>query len=189
MAKTENTIPSKFHEFLKQRNHRTNDSMQTAQRLINLYRVLGSLGADFVTQYNTMLLNSSDEVQMALNALVSGQEERQYLEFLRQEQHIQKDDAAEKDAVQKGWLPDPAAEQSAHSTGVNADLTALMKAEEEKFAQMIASLRSEQEAAIKHLSDQLTAALQTRTSNNVATSKERAPSYSEIIEERGTVKP
>ena len=86
MAEIENVIPSKFHDFLKQRNHRTNVSMQTAQRLINLYRVLGAFGSDFMEKYNAMLLSIPEGAEMALNALVSGQEVRQYLEFLRQEQ-------------------------------------------------------------------------------------------------------
>ena len=189
MTKTETVIPTKFHDFLKQRSHRTNVSMQMAQRLINLYRVLGSFGADFVTQYNTMLLNSSDDVQMALNALVSGQEVRQYLEFLRKEEKTQDDETSETPKAQVGWLPSPSAEQMGTSSVAQADLAAFMKAEEEKFAQMIAALRAEQEAAIKHLSDQLTTTLQMRPSNNISTSKEGETSYSEIIEEKGREKP
>lgn len=190
MTKTENTITSKFHAFLKQRNNKTNAAMQEAQRLINLYRVLGAFGPDFVDEYNKMLMQSSDEVQMALNALVAGQEVRQYLEFLQQEEKGQKgDESVDKKAVQTGWLPLPEDEQP--QTGEaksisNADWAAFMKAEEEKIAKIISSLREEQETALKNLSDQLTSTLQIRPGS---ISKEEEPeNYSEIIEEKSKEK-
>jgi len=186
MTKTDAVISTKFHDFLQQRNHRTNVAMQTAQRLINLYRVLGSFGADFVEQYNTMLLNSTDEVQMALNGLVSGQEVRQYLEFLQREAHIQtQDETSENVAPQTGWLPNPADEQTSGAGASSANLTEFMKNEEEKIAQMITSLRQEQELAIKHLSDQLAGTLQSRSNEHKSAQREDMTSYSEIIEERG----
>ena len=85
MVDEETAVQTKFHSFLKQRNNKTNEAMQEAQRLVNLYRVLNDFGADFVDQYNVMLKSASDEVQMALKALVGGQEVRQYLEFLQLE--------------------------------------------------------------------------------------------------------
>jgi len=192
MTKTENAITSKFHAFLKKRNSKTNVAMQEAQRLVNLYRVLGTFGSDFVDEYNVMLLNSSDEVQMALNALVSGQEVRQYLEFLQQEENGG-DDAEKKEKVlQTGWLPTPEEEMAqaqpvAAERGVsNAEWVAFMKEEEEKIAKVISSLREEQEMVLKNLSDQLTSTLQIRPGGSP---KAQAPEdYSEIIEEKGKEK-
>lgn len=185
MAKTESTISSKFHAFLKQRDSKTNASMQEAQRLVNLYRVLSVFGADFVDQYNTMLLNATDDVQMALNALIGGQEVRQYLEFLHQEQNENnEDDSSDKTGTQMGWLPPPEEEElpTGNKGTTNSDLASFMKAEEEKFAKMIAALREEQETAMKHLSDQLSTTLQAQTTKK-APSEGTSLAYSEIIEE------
>ena len=186
MANTENTLSSKFHAFLKQRNSKTNDSIQGAQRLVNLYRVLGAFGSDFVDQYNEMLLNSSDDVQMSLNALVGGQEVRQYLDFLRQEQHIHdNEETPDKKSMQTGWLPSPEEEQSSQTpaSSSNKEWMSMMKAEEEKLNKMIASLREEQELALKRLSAQLSSTLQVRT-DKTPPPKPSETNYSEIIEEK-----
>ncbi len=186
MAKTDNTISSKFHAFLKQRNSKTNDAIQEAQRLVNLYRVLGAFGSDFVDKYNTMLLHTPDDVQMSFNALVGGQEVRQYLEFLQQEQHIQGNaETPDKAAAQTGWLPTPEEEQATQGNQPTAqtDWSNLMKAEEEKLNKMIASLRAEQELALKQLSAQLSSTLQVRT-EKPAPKPQSESSYSEIIEEK-----
>ena len=186
MANTESTISSKFHAFLKKRDSKTNASIQEAQRLINLYRILNVFGPDFVDQYNNMLLNASDEVQMALNALIAGQEVRQYLEFLRQDQTGGDGEvSSDKGVPQTGWLPSPEEELPAKSEKgeSNPEWTAFMKAEEEKISKMIATLKEEQELAMKHLSDQLSSTLKTRSSQTVSTSGV-PEDYSEIIEEK-----
>ena len=193
MTKTENAITSKFHAFLKQRNNKTNEAMQEAQRLINLYRVLGAFGSDFVDQYNVMLLNASSEVQMALNALVGGQEVRQYLEFLQREENGGSDDEKKEKIQQTGWLPSPEEELAASPVADpeksidNPDWLALMKAEEEKVAHLIASLKKEQEVALKNLSDQLSSTLKARQ-GSVESKTQEPESYSEIIEEKGREK-
>lgn len=206
MAQTENPSMTKFHAFLKQKDNKTNVAMQEAQKLINLYRALGVFGSEFIDQYNVMLLNSSDEVQMALNALVSGQEVRQYLEFLQQEENGGRTDkGADKNTVQTGWLPSPEdeAQQSemvAAGGGAGpskAELTSYMKSQEEKIAKVITSLneekekqeeankafREKQEMLLKNLADQFIGSVQVRSGTEH--SKTEVPEgYSEIIEEK-----
>lgn len=198
MAQTENISMNKFHAFLKQKDNKTNVAMQEAQRLINLYRVLSVFGADFMDKYNAMLLSTTDEVQMALNALVSGQEVRQYLEFLQQEENGGgSDKGADKNVVQTGWLPSPEDEaQQQSSGGVAASNAELVAYVEEKIAKVIASLneekekqeeankifREKQEMLLKNLVDQV-GLVQMRPTTEP--SKSEVPKgYSEIIEEK-----
>ena len=190
MTQTEEMVQARFHAFLKKRNTKTNAAMQEAQRLVNLYRILGSFGPDFLAQYNTMLLNASSEVQMALGALVSGHEVRQYLEFLRSEldkgtSEEQNDQAASK----KGWLPSPADEAKKRTVVDSASPVwqDLMKAEEEKFQSMIDALRVEQEQALKKMFDQLSGSFQVKASKS-GMAKTESSEYSEIIEEKNKEK-
>ena len=108
MASEEEIIQTKFHAFLQQRNSKGNATMQEAQKLVNLYRLLSFLGENFVDEYNAMLLNVSDEVLMTLNAIVGGQEVRQYFDFLTQDKRKEEmSDESETLSQNKGWLPSP----------------------------------------------------------------------------------
>ena len=187
MAKSVEAVRTQFHAFLKQRNNKTNAAVQEAQRLVNLYRVLGAFGTDFVNQYNAMLLAASDEVQMALNALVAGHEVRQYLEFLRLEQN-KAEEQSEKATAKTGWLPPPEEEMATSGAASQSPaLQDLMQAEEEKFKLMISELKLEQEKALKRMFDQLSGSLQLKAAD-VASAPSVPPVYSEIIEEKNKEK-
>ena len=189
MADKETAVQTKFHSFLKQRNSKTNVAMQEAQRLVNLYRVLNDFGSDFVDEYNVMLKNSSDEVQMALKALVGGQEVRQYLEFLESEENKeQNDNDSINPSQQVGWLPSPETEvvKSNASGGVSADAwQAFVKQQDEKLAQIASELRAEQTEALTRMMNQLSSSLQAqKPATSVPPPKPVQSEYSEIIEDK-----
>ena len=186
----ETTVQTKFHSFLKQRNSKTNAAMLEAQRLINLYRVLGVFSPDFVDEYNAMLMNCSDEVQTALTALIGGPEVRQYLEFLKTEEH--KDDEQKSDAQtsqQTGWLPSPD-QEIGRDASVPGDVSEskwreLVKEQEAKMTQMIEDLRKEQNENLTRLMNQLSASLQAQRQAAPSAAPKAPPArYSEIIEEK-----
>ena len=192
MVDKETAVQTKFHSFLKQRNSKTNGVMQEAQRLVNLYRILNDFGEDFVNEYNTMLKNSSDEVQMALKALVAGQEVCQYLEFLKSED--QKEDqknSTEEANKQVGWLPS-CEQEAAQSVGAKAGSNfisieqwqSFVQDQNERLAKATEELRAEQNAALTRLMDQLSLLKPATDLKQTGTSKVPPPQYSEIIEEK-----
>ncbi len=190
MVDKETVVQTKFHSFLKQRNSKTNVAMQEAQRLVNLYRVLNDFGSDFVDEYNVMLKNSSDEVQMALKALVGGQEVRQYLEFLQSEDDKEKVKQDSSNSSQTGWLPSPDMDQNEVSVvegkGVSsATWEAFVKQQDEKFSQMVSELKMEQTEALTRLMNQLSSSLQAQKQTPAAPVPKPVQSeYSEIIEDK-----
>lgn len=191
MVDKESVLQTKFHSFLKQRNSKTNVAMQEAQRLVNLYRVLNDFGPDFVDEYNVMLKNASDEVQMALKALVGGQEVRQYLEFLLSEEHKeQTENESGSSKQQTGWLPSPEEEttddDSGNGSGISPHvLQEFVKQQDEKLAQIVSELRAEQTAALNRMMDQLSSSLRAqKTPPSAPTPKPIQPEYSEIIEDK-----
>ena len=189
MADTEMTVQTKFHSFLKQRNSKTSTSMQEAQRLVNLYRILNVFGSDFVNEYNEALKKTSDEVQTAMTALVGGPEVRQYLEFLQLEdqKHEEKDNPSSSQQ-QVGWLPSPAedAQESAQNGALlESKWQHLLEEQDKKMMQMVNDLRREQNEALTRLMDQLSSSLQVQRQNTKPTApKAPQPQYSEIIEEK-----
>ena len=83
---------------------------QEAQRLVNQYRSLSCFDAEFVEQYNQVLLNSSPAVRRLLSTFMGGEEVEDYLEFLQQNFHLQKDELNQKkneETKNKGYLPEP----------------------------------------------------------------------------------
>lgn len=187
-------VQNQFHSFLKQKNAKTNVAMQEAQRLVNLYRVLNELGGDFVDTYNIMLQNASSEAKSSLNALVGGQEVRQYLEFLMEKNHI-KEDQEEGKTQQIGWLPSPEQErnspQNQNGYAVSPEQWEQFVAQQEqKWAQMVADLKEEHKQELNRLMNQLSVALQTKQTPAQAytppppAGQQLEPSYSEIIEEK-----
>lgn len=187
MVQEETEVQTKFHSFLKQRNSKTNVAMQNAQRLVNLYRVLNTFGPDFVDEYNVMLKNSSDEVQMALKALVGGEEVRQYLEFLQSEDKKSEQENSSTDANQQtGWLPS-CEQESAGKIASNGSFVSVdewqnfVKDQNEKLMKMSEELKAEQTAALTRLMDQLAVL---KPAGQASPSKAPPPQYSEIIEEK-----
>lgn len=192
MTENVDTVQSQFHSFLKQRNNKTSDAMQMAQRLVNLYRVLGVFGSDFFEEYNKMLLNASDEVQTALTALIGGQEVRQYLEFLNSEQKkSQKETNSDNPSQQTGWLPSPeeenAAKESATGRGPyvsSREWNAFVQAEDEKLNQLVTTMKEEQSEMLKKLVNQLFGSLSFKSESPQKNDKNMGTEYSEIIEEK-----
>ena len=187
MANEEETIQTKFHAFLQQKNSKGNATMQEAQKLVNLYRLLNCLGPNFVDEYNTMLLSASDEVLMTLNALVGGQEVRQYFNFLSQDKRKEEtQDGSDKTSQNVGWLPSPAEEGSVPNGNYvsTEDWNAYVKAEREKITELITKLREEQNETLRLLTDQLTASLHVKSSPSQNTVGSAPLEYSEIIEDK-----
>ena len=159
MTNEEETIQTKFHAFLKQKNGKGNVVMQEAQKLVNLYRLLNSLGENFVDEYNAMLLNTSDEVLMTLNAIVGGREVREYFDFLSQDKRKEDSpESAETIPQNSGWLPSPSDESTPASGNYvsTEDWNTFVKTEREKITELISKLREEQNETLKLLTDQLT---------------------------------
>ena len=186
----ETEVQTKFHSFLKQRNSKTNVAMQEAQRLVNLYRVLNAFSPDFVDEYNVMLKNASNEVQTALTALVGGPEVRQYLEFLKEEEQKQ-DEEANTASVSKqvGWLPSPTEDDVENSDEQRSSSSAMWKhiveEQDAKMTQMINNLRQEQNEALTRLMNQLMSSFQAqKQSVQSPAQKVSQAQYSEIIEEK-----
>ena len=181
-----------FQAFVKQRNSKTNAAMQEAQRLVNLYRVLGEFGNEFVSQYNTMLLNAPDEVKMALKALVGGEGVRLYLEFLNSKAKQNGGDGEEKEAKKMGYLPPPEADTEQQTENVMAaglsvaKWEAFVQEQDEKLKEVIATLKAEQNAMLTHLMDQLSVIQNAKTTSSQPVKEEnktQQTTYSDIIEE------
>ncbi len=73
-----------LYAFLHRKKTRDNNAAMTAQRLVNLFRQIASFKPEFVHEYNQMLLNAGDEIQMMLQDIVGGPTVRQYLTYLQQ---------------------------------------------------------------------------------------------------------
>ena len=184
MTDEQKQIQDQFHSFLAQRNSKTNVTLQEAQKLINLYRVLNVFGTDFMEEYNAKLLTVSDEVNAALSALVGGLEVRQYIEFLKAQNHMV--DADEEQGSKRGYLPDPTADIGGGSGGAvpsgdfvsRADFEAFVNNQNEKLKALMDQLKAEQSAVLSRLATKGTAP---QKANPSSTSSNE---YSEIIEER-----
>ncbi len=191
MTDEQTKIMDKFHSFLEQRNHKTNAAMQEAQRLVNLYRVLKVFGEDFVEKYNTMLLGASEEVQMAMKALVGGVEVRHYLEFLQTEANLHDDDP-DNDYDKAGWLPPPEQDKTSFAAAgkggdyvSGAEWNAFIRAQEEQLVALTETLRAEQKEALARLMSQISGVLPNKkTPVSTPDVPLNAPQYSEIIEEK-----
>ena len=192
MADEQTIQQNQFRDFLKKRNSKTNASLQEAQKLINLYRVLNVFGDSFVEEYNNMLLNASDETHMAMKALVAGAEVRQYLEFLKEQRSMTEDNVSpeRKNSPKMGYLPSPEEDERwdnvSESKGISEkEWQSFVVAQEEKMKQLMETLKAEQQATLSRLVDQLSMSQKARA-EAVAPPKPESPPprYSEIIEEK-----
>ena len=181
-----------FQAFLKQRNSKTNAAVQEAQRLVNLYRVLGEFGNEFVGQYNNMLLSASDEVKMALKALVGGEGVRLYLEFLNSRVKQSDGGSEERENKNVGYLPPPEADTETQTENVAAaglsvaKWEAFVQEQDEKLKEVIETLKAEQNAMLTHLMDQLAVVKDAKSTERSTTKEEnkvQPTTYSDIIEE------
>lgn len=87
-------------EFLKRKQSSNEEAESTAQRLINIYRQLSTLGPEANQQYNAMLLKDATlEVQIALKNIPGGEEIRDYLNFLK---HQELSEEEESQALHEG---------------------------------------------------------------------------------------
>ena len=185
------TIQTKFHAFLKQRNNKANEKVQEAQKFVNLYRVLDFLGKDFVEQYNNALLNASDEVLMAMNAIVAGHEVRQYYDFLMSEKQKNDDSGDSSSSQQTGWLPSPEDEkvvQDGHYV-TTEEWNAFVQAEDAKLTEIVEGLKKEQEETLKRLMAQFTASFSNEAGTMSNKMKQFSSQYSEIIEDKNKEQP
>ena len=163
--------------------------MQEAQKLINLYRTMNEFGPDFVDQYNKMLLNSSDEVQMALKGLVAGAEVRQYLDYIKEQVGTdEKNKGKSAGSMQPtGYLPSPEEEVMSGVAGVSngnfisrPEWQEFLQKQDEKWAGLVSELKAEQQETLTLLADQLSVVSKVKPSPAPVS---QTSGYSEIIEE------
>jgi len=141
-----NTAATKLKTFLDSKNMKANVATQQAQKMINLYRSLDDLGEDFVHQFNAELLEISENAELMLNALIGGNEVRQYLDYLRHSNTSNSDDEQNDAAVSvqtQGYLPGP--EQDGDDA---QDSSYVSRTDFERF-------KAEQADLIRHLSEEL----------------------------------
>jgi len=183
---------NQFQAFLQHKNNKTNVAMQGAQKLINLYRVLDDFGEEFVEEYNTMLLDASDEVKMALKGLMGGAEVRQYLDYLIERSHQRKNTEGENVATQGGalgYLPSPSEEMVGSREEIKGDYVSqaewqnFLKEQNAKMDHLFAQLKEEQEEALKRLMNQLSMTSAVKAAQMPPPGVQQKPDYSEIIEE------
>ena len=141
-----NTASVKLKSFLKNKNAKANVAMQQAQKMVNLYRSLDDLGDDFVDQFNAELLGLSENAELMLNALIGGNEVRQYLDYLRHTNTSDNDENQDESSISiqtQGYLPGP--EQDIEE---GSDSAYVSRVDFEKF-------KAEQADLVRHLSEQL----------------------------------
>ena len=182
MADEQTQVQDQFHAFLKQRNNKTNVVLQEAQKLINLYRVLNDFGPEFMAKYNAHLLTVSDEVNAGLAALVGGEEVRQYIEFIKQQNRAQDD--ANDQQNKRGYLPDPSADVGTGTAPAGnyvsrADFDAFVSDQNNKLKELMDQLKAEQNAVLTRLAEQVAGGAKKDMPSHSTASSE----YSEIIEE------
>ena len=141
-----NTASVRLKSFLKNKNAKANVAMQQAQKMVNLYRSLDDLGDDFADQFNAELLGLSENAELMLNALIGGNEVRQYLDYLRHTTASDNDENQDETSMPvqtQGYLPGPEEDVEEAS-----DTAYVSRVDFEKF-------KAEQANMIRNLSEQL----------------------------------
>jgi hypothetical protein len=198
MEQQKNSAAIKLKAFLDNKNTKANTAMQQAQKMVNLYRSLDDFGEDFVDQFNKELLEISENAELMLNALIGGNEVRQYLDYLRHTNTVD-NDAEQGDASvippTQGYLPGPEQDGSDDEVKSSAYVSQL---DFEKFKTEQADLmRQLSEQLLTHQAQALAQAIKQLypNSENLQQTKSRATGtpyterytsseYSEIIEDK-----
>ncbi len=111
---TSDTASQILNAFVHRKKTRENNIALDAQRLVNLFRQLSVFKPEFVSEYNQLLLNSSDDVRVMMKDIVGGPTVRQYFDYL-QTRLGYADDADENSTnethqqlnANTGYLPNP----------------------------------------------------------------------------------
>ena len=185
-----------FKEIFKQeQQNRSNDVVDEAQRLVNLYRHAEAFGEEFMTELDEMLLTTSPEVQTALSGILGGQVVRQYCLFLKDKKMPQETKQVEQktEAVPKGYLPDPTTVLTSGGAGFDSsafemlfqnflkahqeELTQLLKTQSETMSTLMKRFDQNTHEVASHQTDRLINALQQEVG--------KQKKYSDIIESSG----
>ena len=120
MTQTQEQAVSLLTNFFQQLKKEKDTAQIEAQKLINLFRQLDVIGAEYLPTFNEQLLNAPDEVQLNLTGLMGGTAVRSYLDFLKGKQG-EKENSSEDDVSSSAhsYLPSPE-EVSAVSFGPSA---------------------------------------------------------------------
>ena len=198
MEQQKNSAAIRLKTFLDNKNTKANTALLQAQKMVNLYRALDDFGEEFVNQFNSELLEISENSELMLNALIGGNEVRQYLDYLRHTNTSDKDvEQGDDQVVQpQGYLPGP--EQDVDEKGDPKSSNYVSQVDFEKFKAEQADLMrqlSEQllthqaqalAQAIKQLYPNLENSQQTkpRATGSPYTERYTSSEYSEIIEDK-----
>ena len=183
--------------FIKEQQNRTDNVVEEAQRLVNLYNHAEAFGEDFMSNLDEMLLAASPEVQTALSNILGGQIVRQYCLFLKEKTGQKEDEkvSEENEEIKReGYLPKPDEEAMAigGSTVGSGDLDALfknflkahqteleqlLKAQSETISTLLKRFDQNTHEVASHQTDRLIDALQQEVG--------KQKSYSDIIESTG----
>ncbi len=102
-----------LNAFMHRKKTHDNTIALHAQRLVNQFRQLSVLKPEFVSEYNQLLLASTDEVRMIMKDIVGGPTVRQYLDYLQQKNGQSSSDENTDEAdntnanINGGYLPNP----------------------------------------------------------------------------------
>ena len=183
--------------FIKEQQNRTDNVVEEAQRLVNLYHHAEAFGEDFMGKLDEMLLAASPEVQTALSNILGGQIVRQYCLFLKEktEQKENKKVNEENEEIKReGYLPKPDEELTAVSGSSigsgdldalfknflkahQTELEQLLKAQSETISTLLKRFDQNTHEVASHQTDRLIDALQQEVG--------KQKSYSDIIESTG----
>lgn len=110
MTQTQEQAVSLLTNFFQQLKKEKDTAQIEAQKLINLFRQIDVIGAEYLPTFNEQLLNSPAEVQLNLTGLMGGTAVRSYLDFLKGKQGEQgnsSDNASEGASLSHSYLPSP----------------------------------------------------------------------------------
>ena len=152
MTQTQEQAVSLLTNFFQQLKKEKDTAQIEAQKLINLFRQLDVIGAEYLPTFNEQLLSSPDEVQLNLTGLMGGTAVRSYLDFLKGKQGEKENSTNETDSSlpAHSYLPSPE-EVSAVSLGssvpggsVDSDAMAQLQQYQKSMTETLQSVTKEQ---------------------------------------------
>lgn len=199
MEQSKNSAALKLKTFLDNKNTKANTALLQAQKMVNLYRSLDDFGEDFINQFNSELLDISENAELMLSALIGGNEVRQYLDYLRHTHTVDAEDEQGEAPVSapsaQGYLPGPEqdTDESEAKSSVyvsQVDFERFKAEQADLMRQLSEQLVTRQAQALAQAIKQLYPNSETlqQTKSHVAgspyTERYTSSDYSEIIEDK-----
>lgn len=189
------TDTSLISSFTQQRRAQSNDVLEQAQKLVNLYRCLSVLPEGFSHKLDEMLLAASPEVQTALSDIVGGAIVRQYLDYLKDKTNphteSQTEQKPETSAYPTGYLPTPDADIPLPSAQIAETHTAApegtnVAALENLFKSFLVSHQEEMEKILNAQTHTLVQLMQRLDQQAQHTAHEQTDRLADLIKEKTT---